>query len=148
MKTTFTFFTLLLFTISIFGQENEPVIWSFGVEEVEGENVKLTFTAEIEEGWAIYSQFTDPDGPVPTSFVFEDMQNIELIEDVKEPEEKEKKYDELFEVDVIKIKGNPEFYQMAKGSKGETVKGYVTYMCCDDSKCLPPKDINFEITIE
>lgn len=148
MKTTLILILCSFWSMSIFAQDLDPVSWAFSSSEVSKGNHKVSFTANVESGWAIYSQFTDPEGPIPTSFVFEENENIELVENVIEPDDKEKKYDEMFEVDVIKLKGKPEFYQIVKAQSGQVLKGYVTFMSCDDSKCLPPKDVNFEITIE
>ena len=148
MKTTLLFILCSFWSLSFFAQELDPVNWTFSSSEVEDGSYKVSFTADVENGWAIYSQFTDPEGPIPTSFVFEENENIELVESVIEPDDKEKKFDEMFEVDVIKLKGKPEFYQFFKANSGHILKGYVTFMSCDDSKCLPPKDVDFEITIE
>ncbi len=42
-----------------------------------------------------------------------------------------------------------DFVQRIKwnGKKPGVVKGYVTYMSCDDQKCLPPEDVDFEIDL-
>lgn len=140
----------LCLSLSFIGaQVLSPVKWSFDSESQGNGIYKVSFTADIEKGWAIYSQFTADGGPIPTSFTFDPNSNISLIDSVMEPDEKEKKFDELFELEVIKIKGKPEFYQIVKSSTENSVlSGYLTYMVCDDSKCLPPEDITFEIPIE
>ncbi len=148
MKQVLKIIPFLLLAFLLRGQDLDPVTWSFGANKVEGNKYKVVFTADIEDGWAIYSQFTPDGGPIPTSFEFEENGDITLIEGVVEPEEKEKKFDEMFEMEVIKIKGKPEFYQILESAEGQIIKGYVTFMCCDDSKCLPPKDVEFQVTLE
>ena len=149
MKLVLNILFVSLSVISTFAQNSSPVSWSFESQETEDGQYKISLTADIESGWAIYSQFTAEGGPIPTSFEFEENDNITLIKNVIEPDEKEQKFDELFEIDVIKLKGKPEFYQMAQSSvKGSTLKGFLTYMCCDDSKCLPPTDVEFAIKVE
>ena len=59
------------------------------------------------------------------------------------------KFDEMFELEVTKFKGKPVFYQIVHCTKkGTKLKGELTYMCCDNSKCLPPKTVDFEVVIE
>jgi thiol:disulfide interchange protein DsbD len=125
------------------------VKWSFETEKISDNEFKVKFIADIDEGWAIYSQFTEEGGPIPTSFDFVEVSQLELIDTVIEPDEKETKYDDMFEMDVIKLKGNVTFYQIVKTEgEGAYLKGYLTFMCCDDTKCLPPTDVEFEIAVE
>ncbi len=144
------FFSLILF-VSFNGlnaQKLDPVKWSFSSEKVNENVYKINFTAEIEKGWNIYSQKKVENGPIPTSFQFVQNRDIKFIDSVIEPEENEPIFDEMFEVEVTKFKGKPVFYQIVFCEKGGTkLKGELTYMCCDDSKCLPPKTIDFEIVI-
>ena len=55
-----------LFSNSINAQLN-PVKWDYAAKKISNEEFELTFTATIDKGWNIYSQHTDPSGPVPTS---------------------------------------------------------------------------------
>lgn len=128
---------------------NDPVKWDFRVEKIADNEYKLIFEANIEDGWAIYSQHIEEGGPIPTEFTIEDNGGVELIGKVIEPEKVEKSYDDMFEMELIKIKGSPEFYQVVKTSTDSPiVKGFLTFMCCDDTKCLPPTDIDFEFVVE
>ena len=149
MKTGMLLLFLSLAFVGYSQDMEDPVTWSFATEKLNDNEFKVKFIADVEDGWAIYSQFTEEGGPIPTTFVIEDNANFELINQVVEPDEKETKYDDMFEMDVIKLKGNVEFYQIVKSKvKGSSLTGYLTFMCCDDTKCLPPTDIKFEITVE
>ena len=147
-----TGFILILLSLSFvcFSQEMEdPVKWSFESEKMADDQYKIKFIAEVESGWAIYSQYNEEGGPIPTTFQLEENSDLLLIGEVVEPDDKEKKYDDMFEMDVIKLKGNVEFYQIVKTAvSGVSLKGYVTFMCCDDTQCLPPTDVEFEIYID
>ena len=56
----------------------DPVDWSFELVQEEGSNeAELVFTARIDEGWHLYSQFLGDDGPIPTQFYFKDSANYE-----------------------------------------------------------------------
>lgn len=139
---------LILGTLSVSSQNLNPVKWTFDSEKIEDGSYKLLLKANVDEGWSIYSQYTVDGGPIATSFVFEENTEAELIDKVIEPDDKEEKYDENFEVKVIKLKGSPEFFQKVKAAAGTTIKGTITYMCCDDTKCLAPVDVPFSITLE
>ena len=149
MRTLLVFFFLSIFTLG-YGQDLlEPVKWSFDTEKVSDNEYKVTFTADVEDGWAIYSQHIEEGGPIATSFDIEENESLELIDSVVEQEEKETTYDEMFEMQLIKLKGQVEFYQIVKTTATDAVlKGFLTFMCCDDSKCLPPTDIDFSIPVE
>ena len=126
-----------------------PVTWSFSTESISSDEYQITFTAEVADGWSIYSQHTDPSGPIPTSFNFEENANIELVGEVEESGKKKEAFDELFGVNVIKFSGTTVFTQKVKvKTTGISVSGYLEYMCCDDEKCLPPKEVDFEITLQ
>ena len=68
MKQLILFLIALPFLIS--AQIYDPVSWTFSQEQISSDEIELTFSAEIEEGWYLYSQNIADDGPVPTSFIF------------------------------------------------------------------------------
>lgn len=139
---------LLLFSNNISAQIN-PVKWEYGAKKISGDEFEVTFTATIDKGWNIYSQHTDPSGPVPTSINFEDNANIELIGEVIETGKKKESFDDLFGVNVIKFGGVVTFTQKVKTKiVGNAAKGYLEYMSCDDEKCLPPKEVEFTIALK
>ncbi|WP_235298605.1 protein-disulfide reductase DsbD domain-containing protein [Portibacter marinus] len=145
----------ILLIFGFFGNANgqsdmpDPVKWTFEVEKVSENEYKLLYKADIEQGWAIYSQHIEEGGPIPTSFTIEEQDGVELVGAVVEPAEVEKKFDDIFEMDLIKINGPAIFYQMVKTTtSAPTIKGFLTYMSCDDSKCLPPTDVDFEFVVQ
>ncbi|MEM1323793.1 MAG: protein-disulfide reductase DsbD domain-containing protein [Bacteroidota bacterium] len=142
--------TLLVLTVlqnSI--AQMEPVKWSFEVEKVNENEFDVIFIANIDQGWSVYSQHLDPDnGPIPTSFQFTPDSNIELIGQPKEFGNKKEAYDTIFEMNLVKFTRMARFTQRIKVSqdKGQ-LKGYLTYMTCNDKSCLPPADVDFDIVL-
>lgn len=136
---------ILLFTLlSYIGVAQEVVEWEF---DYNADTEMLEMKATILPGWHLYSQeLSNEIGPVPTSFTFEESEDVELIGKVKEPES-EKAYDENFEGELNFFKDEVVFTQQVNAKDGVTVAGTVTFMVCNDRKCLPPTDLNFEITI-
>jgi len=148
MKITSFILTVLLTLNFAQAQDMDPVQWKVEkLSETETE-VEVAFIADIKTGWSIYSQTTGDDGPIPTSFEFEANKNVELIGNVIETTEVQTAYDELFEVEVSKMKGKAVFVQKIKKNKdGSTLSGIITYMCCDNNRCLPPKDVEFNLDL-
>ena len=85
-------FVLALFLTPIFGvrQIYDPVDWSFSKQKISENTYELTFVADIEQGWAIYSNDiynNDIDCdveicPLPVSFEFykdNDLESYNLI---------------------------------------------------------------------
>ncbi|NLD63038.1 MAG: DUF255 domain-containing protein, partial [Bacteroidales bacterium] len=58
------------------------------------------------------------------------------------------KFDNSFGMDIGMHSGNTEFRQKITVKElPVTVTGYVTFMSCDDSQCLPPRDVEFTVAI-
>ena len=123
----------------------DPVNWTFNYD---AEEEKLVIEADMQTNWVIYSQHTDPDGPIPTYFELEESNDFITIGEVEEVSESIKKMDELFGVEVIKFEKSASFVQKLKNvRKGTKIKGSVTYMTCDGERCLPPKTVAFEVKV-
>lgn len=139
----------MLLVVFLIGQgfTQDIVNWSFEIVEKESKTY-IEITAEISDGWNIYSQHTDPDGPIPTSFDFEPNEDYKLVGEVEEKSEMILEHSELFGVDVMKYKEQAKFLQEISLKKEKTeIKGSVRFMCCDKTKCLPPESIPFELKI-
>ena len=124
----------------------EPVTWAINVKKVDADYV-VVYTANIEKGWTIYSQHTSDEGPVPTSFTFDESNTYTLDGAAQEEGKKKEGYDKLFDTNVIKfVKGPVTFTQKVKASDASSpITGYLTFMTCDDSRCLPPTDVDYVI---
>ena len=152
-------FVLALFLTPIFGvsQIYDPVDWSFSKQKISENTYELTFVADIDQGWAIYSNDiynNDIDCdveicPLPVSFEFDkdnDLESYYLIGDIKEVDEnKSISQDPIFLMEVTKFTKKATFKQVIElKSENVNVSGYLTFMVCDDTKCLPPTDVEFE----
>ena len=152
-------FVLALFLTPIFGvsQIYDPVNWSFSKQKISENTYELTFVADIEEGWAIYSNDiynNDIDCdveicPLPVSFEFDkdnDLESYHLIGGIKEVDEnKSVSQDPIFLMEVTKFTKKATFKQVIElKAENVNISGYLTFMVCDDTKCLPPTDVEFE----
>ena len=136
---------LTIFSLNINAQIFTPVSWTFSHERLSDNEFELSFTANIDEGWYIYSQSLSDDGPVPTEFTFQKSNNYKLLGDVIEEKAKEE-YDPNFDMMLKFFKDKTTFKQrvsLEDISKIITIKGEIYYMTCDDKQCLPPDLVEF-----
>jgi len=133
------------------GNMTDPVSWSFSSQALEDDLYELTFTADFGGGWTIYSQQTDEnDGPIPTAFNFEPAGHYELVGQATEEGKLKSGPDPYFNNAVVSkfVDGPVTFRQQVKvADPSQPIKGYLTYMACDDTQCLPPADIDFSFDL-
>ncbi len=146
-------FTLLLLLYSISGSTQifEPVKWSFLDYHKEGNEYTLEFIANIDEGWAVYSQYLESeDGPIATSSTYEEGAHFELVGKGEEnPKNRVEGYDDLFSMNVVKYKKSMVISQRVRILDfSKPIAGYLTFMTCNDVRCLPPTDIDFSFQLE
>ena len=137
-------FILLLLNVSIFSQD--VVKWTFKKEQISANEFDLVFTANITNGWNTYSIYTEDNGPVPTSIEYEAKKGITLKGKATESGYKKEGMDDIFGVNVIKFLASKPYVIRQKivvNDPKQPVKGYLTYMVCNDVTCLPPTDVDF-----
>ena len=150
MKKILLSFLPFLFFTAAFAQMENPVKWTYTAKKIKGDVYELHMTALLEPKWHIYSQDIKGDGPVPTSFAFDKNPLVKPDGKVVEMGKLEKEYDKNFGM-TLKYFGNKvDFVQKIKlkAAVATLAKGKITYMVCNDKKCLPPKDVPFSIKID
>lgn len=133
---------LSLFCLNISAQDEHPVKWEAKVVANENGSYDLIVDAIVDKGWCFYSQHTGEDGPIPTSFEITS-DDVKLIGDFKELTEPKKGMDDMFGVEVIKFNKNAQFVQSFSTDSAKMIEGNVTFMTCDDKRCLPPVTVDF-----
>ncbi|TXC81769.1 protein-disulfide reductase DsbD family protein [Luteibaculum oceani] len=126
----------------------DPVDWSYEIKQIDEFTFDINFTASIDEGWYVYSQYlSSEDGPIATVFSFEDAEGMQLQGKTKEPKAEEK-YDPNFLMDLAFFTEEVTFTQRVKtdGSLNK-VKGYFEFMVCNAERCLPPEMVDFEFDL-
>lgn len=144
---------LILISILFFGissmvqaQILKPVTWKHYSEDLGNGEFNLVFKAEMEDGWTVYSQYTDDSGPIPTEITYEKSENLEFLGKSAESGHKKEGLDKIFDVNVIKFLHDQPYTITQKVKLNESsgyASGYLTYMTCDDERCLPPTDVEF-----
>jgi thiol:disulfide interchange protein DsbD len=161
----FIFLTLIIVNLGL-GQVLEPVKWSYDTKQTADNEYQIIFKANIEKNWHLYSQYVPEGGPVKTSFYFYEIEGFRFLQDDLEIIEEES-FVEPGNIDYIVKFTEPEgieeldpnfdmvvkyFGQSAEFTRKIVISteqplliaGYIYFMCCDDTRCLPPNEIEFE----
>ena len=139
---------LMLATLMVQAQQLDPVKWKYSVKETSATEAELVFTATLDAGWHLYSQYTDPNGPLAIEFTFAENGDYARIGKVQEPKPHEE-MDDIFQCVVKSFSGTVTFRQKVKriSDKDFTVKGTVSYQLCNDGSCIAPEDHDFSFKV-
>ena len=139
---------LLMAPLLLVAQIQNPARWSFKVNNIDEDKSELLFTVKLDQGWHIYSQHTDPDGPIALEFAFDASPKYKRLGEVREPKCHEE-FDKLFGCTVRSFEGEVVFRQTIRRSTHEsfTVKGTLSYQLCNEGSCIPPDDVEFSFEV-
>lgn len=149
MKKLFATMLFLAISMASFAQLQNPIHWSYSVKETSDNEAELVFTAKLDAGWHLYSQYTDDNGPLGIAFDFKADKSYQRVGKVSEPKPHEE-YDELFGCTVRSFSGTVVFKQKIKrlSEKDFKVTGTLSSQLCNDGSCLPPEDVDFSFTVK
>ncbi|MEO8769531.1 MAG: protein-disulfide reductase DsbD domain-containing protein [Ferruginibacter sp.] len=148
-KTLLLPFLLFAIVTGTQAQIENPVQWTYTAKKIADKTYELHMTALVDGKWHIYAQDAG-EGPEPTSFAFTANPLVKLDGKIREDGKLEKTYDPNFKSTLKYYANKVDFIQKVKlrSSASTVIKGTVTYMTCDDKKCLPPKEIPFSIKVD
>lgn len=138
------FFGLFMGIMLTLSAQINPAHWSYKVKELPNSEVELQFVLKLDNGWHIYSQKSDPNGPIPSEFTFTEDKSYKRVGGVVEPKAHEE-MDDIFKCVVRSFSGNVVFRQKIKrmDDKAFEVKGSMYYQLCNDGSCIAPDDVPF-----
>lgn len=138
------FFGLFMAMMVTLSAQINPAHWSYKVKELSDNQVELQFVLKLDNGWHIYSQKSDPNGPIPSEFTFTEDKSYKRVGGVVEPKAHEE-MDDIFKCVVRSFSGNVVFRQKIKrmDDKAFEVKGSMYYQLCNDGSCIAPDDVPF-----
>jgi thiol:disulfide interchange protein DsbD len=127
-----------------------PVDWIFASRKIDDKTYEILAIARITPPWHIYSQQTEADLGLPTTFIFK---KNPLIEVVGKPKEIGNLMEETQLGSKIRFYMNQvQFVQTVKIKQGVktklTIKGVVEFMACNNGNCLPEDNISFNIALD
>ncbi|MDR1654195.1 MAG: thioredoxin family protein [Prevotellaceae bacterium] len=149
MKNKIFLLSAILFcSFSAHSQMLEPVKWTVSSKVTSATTAEITFTAKMDKGWHVYAMDLSEDGPIPTTFRFETLQNAKLAGKIQPKSKLHSEYDPNFEMELRWYDGMAVFVQKIAFADAQKVniKGVVNYMACNDRACLPPTNYEFEVS--
>ena len=148
MKKLIFIFALIALSICN-AQVLEPVKWTTETEKISDNKFKLIITATIDAGWHLYSQNVPQNGPVPTSFAFKNPENaFKLVGNTKE-QKGHTVDDPIFDMKITYFDTFAKFEQFIIINKPtKSIEGFVEFMVCDDTRCLPPTEVDLTFNLE
>ena len=140
--------SFLLISSGLQSQILTPVKWSQSLEKTGDKSYTLIFKADIDDGWKIYANDIEEGGPIPTGFTFDTLLNLTPKGPLQQLGRKKEKEDHFFDMQLKWFENRAVFRQEFEldGDQGE-IKGYLTFMTCDATQCLPPEEIPFHYQI-
>jgi len=146
-------FFLILFCLFGFlfseAQIFEPVHWNISHKLTGKTTADIIFKASIDDGWHLYGLSLPPNGPKPTSIVFEKIEHAQKVGNLQAASKLEKKFDSNFGMELSWYSKEAVFVQKISFSSIQNVRleGYIEYMACNDKSCLPPTTEPFSIQL-
>jgi hypothetical protein len=149
------FFNYLLMALLMLTSEQalaqilKPVKWSYAAKKISPTEAIVYFKATIDKGWHMYSQYIADGGPTKTVFTFAPSAQYILVGKTQESKPI-RKFEKMFDMQVSYFENQAVFQQKVKlKSKNQTtVKGTINFGACDDTTCIQPEDVNFNVAIK
>ncbi|MFD0988474.1 protein-disulfide reductase DsbD family protein [Mariniflexile jejuense] len=119
----------------------DPVKWTTSVEKISETEYYLISKAEIPSGFHLYAQSMAADGPIPTSFIYDDSEGNFTIIGNTEEEQGKTVNDPVFNMEIKYFEKTATFKQKVEVKRGvTTINAFVEYMICNDTQCSPPTE--------
>ncbi len=147
MKHIILVFSLMLASVGQ-AQVLKPVKWSASVTKISDTEYELIATANIDAHWHLYSQTVPEGGPIATTFTFQG--NGKFLKKGNTTEEKGQTVDDpVFGMRIKFFETKASFKQRIRIKTKEAFKinATVEFMVCDDSRCLPPTEVDLVFNI-
>ena len=122
------------------------VSWEFSYDKLSS---SILVIGIIDEGWHLYSQKTPANsGPIPVTINITKKKDLKLIGKFQEKLEPHEIFDVNFDSKVYLFEKSFFAHQQIKLKNTNQIIGNVQYMVCNDTQCLPPIEVPFEIIIK
>jgi thiol:disulfide interchange protein DsbD len=121
------------------------VTWNFSYDT---SSEKIIIKGAIDKGWHLYSQKTPLNaGPIPTTVHIDKIKGVKLIGNYSEDLVPHEIFDLNFDSKVYLFEDSYLSSQKIKCKNIKQITGKIEYMVCDDTRCMPPIEVPFTITI-
>jgi len=147
----FVFSMLFVLAAFLINAQLNPVSWTFTSKKIADKTYEIHMKATMQSGWHLYSQTQPEDAiAIPTTFTDNNNPLLTLNGKIKEVGKMEKFHDAKLDISANQYANTVDFVQVIKlkTNAKTNLSGSVEYQTCDNSKCLPPKTVNFNVAIQ
>lgn len=149
------FLTVLLFCAlaipSFAGSKESPVVsWTVDVRYANKENTEYLVTAEatIKSGFHIWALDAGGDGSLINTAVVTETPSISWLNEWAADRAPHKETLEFIDGPVFSFDKKVKLSRIFKvDANTKKIKGTITYQTCNESMCLPPEDVPFEVNL-
>lgn len=136
--------TLLFVAQMAFAQMANPVTVKSSIKETSDKEAVISFDANIDMGWHMYSIQVVEDGPTPTTINVETISGAKLDGPLQTKAKPIQQFEEMFGANVFFFERTATFLQKLTLTGGKyKVAGYLEYGACNDKSCIPPSRAEF-----
>lgn len=127
----------------------QPVEWSFYAKKITQSDYEIHLTATIDNGWILYSQFSDKGGPAPTIISTMPGKNLKFSKIFEERGTLMNRKIAGQNTRVKYFEQQVDFVQVVslKGSQKENVQGSIAFVSSNGVQTNPPFTVNFSIPL-
>lgn len=144
MKKITHFLLLMLVSVTMWAQYQEPVKFSVEQKKISDSEIELIFTGTVDPGWHVYSTDIADGGPTAATITFETKEGVKPAGKLTPKGKVLTKHDALFDMQVSYMEGKAVFSQKLKITAPQyKVSGYLTFGSCNDENCMPPTNVEF-----
>ncbi len=147
MKKIILILASIMFFVNIMqSQIITPVTWNFSLEQINDSTHIIKAKASIDSSWKMYGSDLPEGGPIATNFVIEETNNVKLNGVFRSLNSPNVFYDKMFSMNLSYYNSEAFFEQSIQilDTLDFSIKGYVRFMACDDTSCLPPTEESFQ----
>ena len=127
MKKITHFLLLMLVSVTMWAQYQEPVKFSVEQKKISDSEIELIFTGTVDPGWHVYSTDIADGGPTAATITFETKEGVKPAGKLTPKGKVLTKHDALFDMQVSYMEGKAVFSQKLKITAPQyKVSGYLT----------------------
>ncbi|MGC6422401.1 MAG: protein-disulfide reductase DsbD family protein [Flavobacteriaceae bacterium] len=129
--------SLLLFT-AVFGWTQEPVKWIHVLKKIDATTYEIQHLATIDSTWHLYSQYSNPEGAIPTEILYEGVSQTLQLDGPTQESKSITAFDTVFEMDLTYFEEQAQFTQQFSilDPNTDRIEGEIAYQACDDKLCI------------
>lgn len=135
---------LLCACLAAVAQGQTPVKFNTTCEQTADGHLTLRFTAQVAQGWHVYSTDIPDGGPTAATLTIEESKGVRAEGALRPVGRVHRAMDEMFDMEVSYMEGQATFEQsFIVTDRQYSLAGYLTYGACNDQNCLPPTSVDF-----